>query len=282
MSETGGSRNAAGALRGRRAVITGASRGIGAAVAQRFAAEGAHVVITARTEERHDHLDGSLAITRARCQGYAGTVTSLTADLADPDSRATIVPIAEELLGGSIEVLVNNAAAGVHRPMETYSYRHRRLMFEVNFEAPLDLVQAVLPGMRARGEGWILNITSAAAQPLPGPPFRIGMPGNGIYAATKAAMDRATNQLAAELWGTGVRVNLLDPAKAVATEGTVAHLPDQPADFFEPVEVMAEACLVLCTCAAEMTGLSARDQTLLDELGRSIMTLDGRGPLSRS
>jgi hypothetical protein len=71
----------------------------------------------------------------------------------------------------------------------------------------------------------------------------------------------------------------LDPAKAVATEGTVAHLPDQPADFFEPVEVMAEASLALCTCAAEMTGVSARDQTLLDELNRPTMTLDGLGPL---
>jgi citronellol/citronellal dehydrogenase len=248
-------------------------------MAQRFAAEGAHVLITARTEERHDHLDGSLAATRERCEGYAGSVTSLTADLAEPDSRATIVSRAEQLLGGSVEVLVNNAAAGIHRPMETYSYRHRRLMFEVNFEAPLDLAQAVLPAMQSKGEGWILNITSAAARPLPGPPFRIGMAGNGIYAATKAALDRATNQLAAELWGSGIRVNLLDPVKAVATEGTVAHLPDQPADYFEPVEVMAEASLVLCTCAAEMTGVSARDQTLLDELGRTAMTLDGRGPL---
>jgi citronellol/citronellal dehydrogenase len=225
--------------------------------------------------ERHDHLPGSLALTVERCKGYGGFVTAYVADLADRTNRATIIPTAEDVLSGPVEILVNNAVAGIHRNMEEYSHRHRRLMFEVNFEAPLDLAQGVLPGMRARGEGWILNITSAAALPLPGPPFVIGMPGNGIYGATKAALNRATNQLAAELWPFRVRVNALEPVKAVATEGTLAHLPGKSANFFEPIEVMAEAALALCSGPPEMTGLVTRDLDLLDMLGRPPKSLDG-------
>jgi citronellol/citronellal dehydrogenase len=269
-----------GSLEGRRAVVTGASRGIGAAIAERFAAEGAAVVITARTVDQHDHLAGSLNETLARCRRHSDAVGVLAADLADPTDRLRIVPEAVAMLGGPIDVLVNNAAAGIHMPMADFPHTRRRIMFEVNVEAPLDLAQAVVPAMQAAGEGWIVNLSSAAARPVPGPPYAPGaMPGNGIYGATKAALDRATNALAAELWGTGIRINTLDPVKPVASEGAVAHLADRiPADRYAPVEVIVEAAVALATCPEEQTGHMLRDQELLDALGRTVMTLDGTRP----
>src|SRR5262245_52496613 len=106
-----------GRLDGRRAIVTGASRGIGAGLAERLSAEGAAVVITARTVDKHDHLAGSLNETLARCRRHGATVEAVAADLADPTDRARIVPEAVALLGGPIDVLVNNAAAGIHMPM---------------------------------------------------------------------------------------------------------------------------------------------------------------------
>jgi len=272
-----------GALDGRRAIVTGASRGIGAGIAERFTAEGAAVVITARTVDQHDHLEGSLNVTLARCRRHSDAVVVLAADLADPADRFRIVPESVAALGGPIDVLVNNAAAGIHMPMAEFPHKRRRIMFEVNVEAPLDLAQAVVPAMQDRGEGWIVNLSSAAALAVPGPPFVPGaMPGNGIYAATKAALDRATNALAAELWGTGIRINTLDPVKPVASEGAIAHLGDRiPADRYAPVEVIVEAALALATCPPEQTGHMVHDQHLLDTLGRTVMTLDGTRPLER-
>jgi NAD(P)-dependent dehydrogenase (short-subunit alcohol dehydrogenase family) len=269
-----------GALDGRRAIVTGASRGIGAGIAERFAAEGAAVVLTARTVAQHDHLEGSLNETLARCRVHSDAVLVIAADLADADDRLRIVPEAVAALGGPIDVLVNNAAAGIHMPMADFPHRRRRIMFEVNVEAPLDLAQAVVPAMLDAGEGWIVNLSSAAALPLAGPPYVPGaMPGNGIYAATKAALDRATNALAAELWGTGIRINTLDPVKPVASEGAIAHLADRiPADRYAPVEVIVEAAVALATCPPEQTGHRNHDQDLLDTLGRTVMTLDGTRP----
>jgi NAD(P)-dependent dehydrogenase (short-subunit alcohol dehydrogenase family) len=110
-----------------------------------------------------------------------------------------------------------------------------------------------------------------------GPPFVPPvMPGNGMYAVTKAALNRLTNALAVELWGTGIRINTLDPAKPVASEGAVEHLQGRiPADQFAPVEVMAEAALALATCGPDLTGQICVDQPLLDSLHRPVMTLDG-------
>jgi NAD(P)-dependent dehydrogenase (short-subunit alcohol dehydrogenase family) len=240
-------------------------------------------VVTARTVDRHDHLAGSLQETLERCRRHGrGAVHAVPGDLADPAGRLGIVPRAVAILGGPIEVLVNNAAAGIHRPLAEFTHRHRRIMYEVNVEAPLDLAQAVIPDMRDRGEGWIVNITSGSANLVPGPPYAPStMPGNSIYGATKAALNRLTNALAAELWGTGIRVNALDPARPVASEGAVAHLQDRlPADAFAPVEIMAEATLALCTCPPEQTGHVLHDAPFLEAIGATVMTLAGDRPLA--
>src|SRR3954463_2880624 len=122
---------------GRRALVTGASRGIGAAVAERLAAEGADVAITARTVDKHPKLSGSLRETHARLERYGRTVATVVADLADEEARQRIVPQAVEQLGGPIEILVNNAAAAMYNPLADYPLRRRRLLFDLNVHAPV-------------------------------------------------------------------------------------------------------------------------------------------------
>ena len=129
---------------GRNVIVTGASRGIGAAIAERLCAEGANVAIVARTIDKHDHLAGSLNETIARCARYGTRVEAVAADLADADSRATVVPRALELFDGRVDVLVNNAAAAIYQSLLSYPLKRRRLMFEVNVHAPLDLAQATV------------------------------------------------------------------------------------------------------------------------------------------
>ena len=116
---------------GRNVIVTGASRGIGAAIAERFAAEGAAVAITARTLDHHTGLAGSLSDTAERCARFGATVVTVVADLADSDDRARILPEAEAALGGPIDILVNNAAATIRRPAAEMALRHRRVVFEV-------------------------------------------------------------------------------------------------------------------------------------------------------
>jgi NAD(P)-dependent dehydrogenase (short-subunit alcohol dehydrogenase family) len=267
-------------LAGRRALVTGASRGIGAAVAERLAAEGADVVLVARTlEPDSSPLGGSLRETAARLATYGVRVETLVADLTDAESRAGIVPAAAELLGGPLEILVNNAAAAIYQPLADFPLRRRRLTFEVNVHAPLDLIQAVLPGMRDAGEGWIVNLSSASTRHVDGPPFDLVEPGSSlaVYAASKAALSRITNGLGAELAGTGIRVNDVRPAAAVLTEGAATLVGDtlRP-DQLETLEEMVEGVLALCDCPEDVTGRTTVSLDLIRDRGLAVRGLDGR------
>jgi citronellol/citronellal dehydrogenase len=268
----------AGALEGRNAIVTGASRGIGLGIAQRLAAEGANVAISARTVDAHPSLPGSLNQTLARLRALgSGKHVAIAADLASAEDRARIVPEARAALG-PIDILVNNAAAAIYQSLLDYPLKRRRLMLEVNLLAPIDLAQAVIPEMCQRGAGWIVNLSSATARHN-GPPFRTEpmMTTTGYYGATKAALNRATNSLAAELCSRGIRVNTLEPRAGVLSPGAqvlAGHVLTD--DLLEPLETMAEAALVLCTCGPERTGRVHVSLDLLEELEREVRTLDGR------
>ncbi len=265
-------------LKGRRALVTGASRGIGAGIVERLAAEGADVVAVARTLAQHDHLDVSLRQTVARAARHGSVVVALVADLADDASRDGLVDRAAALLGGPVDVLVNNAAAAIYQPLADFSLKRRRLTFEVNVHAPLDLAQQALPAMIAAGEGWIVNVSSATANLRSGPPFEIPQPGTAmaVYGASKAALNRLTNGLGAELFGTGVRVNTVEPRFGVLTEGAAALVGEKyDADVFESLEQMAEGVLALCDCPEDVTGGVRVSLDLLESAGISARGLDG-------
>jgi len=200
------------------------------------------------------------------------------ADLANPSACAHIVDRVEKDLG-PVDILVNNAARAFYEPAQSISEKRMRLSFELNFMAPFGLMQRVIPGMRERGSGWILNISSALARLPSGPPFDESARGlgGGTYAATKAALERMTVALAAELHEEGVAVNALAPVAAVMTDAVeqLGVVPDDPS-MLEPLEVMAEAALALCTCDPRvMTGRVAISAQLLEELGRAARSLDG-------
>jgi citronellol/citronellal dehydrogenase len=263
---------------GRRAVVTGASRGIGAAIAERLAADGAAVAIVARTVDAHPTLPGSLTETAERLRAYGATVAIISADLADGDDRARIVPEAVEQLGGPIDILVNNAAAAMYAQPSEMPLKRRRLTFEVNVHAPLDLAQAALPAMLERGEGWIVNVSSATASHAAGPPFRRqGLAATtGMYGASKAALNRETNALGHELWGRGIRVNTVEPRAAVMSEGAevlAGHVIRD--DQKESMEEMVEAAVYLCDCDESSTGAVHVSLDLIADRRLTVMTLDG-------
>ena len=266
-------------LGGHRVLVTGASRGIGAAFAERAAAEGADVAVVARTRDRHHHLSGTLNKTARRLQPYGNRVVVIVADLADGDDRWRIVPEAVEGLGGPIDVLVNNAAAAIYAPPMDYPLRRRQTTFEVNVHAPLDLIQAVVPGMIDGGEGWIVNLSSSAARIIAGPPFDMSAnwPTMAIYGASKAALNRLTNGLGQALWGSGVRVNTVQPRTGVVSEGSealVGGVVDTAG--WESMEEMVEGILALCDCAAEVTGGVHVSTELVARMGRPVRGLDGK------
>jgi NAD(P)-dependent dehydrogenase (short-subunit alcohol dehydrogenase family) len=249
--------------------VTGASRGIGAAIALRFAADGAAVAITARTAEEGDHrLAGSLATTADRIRQAGGTVLPIVADLAKAADRARVIETVERELG-PLDVLVNNAAVTYFEPVRDFAERHFEVMFAVQVRAPFDLVQRVLPGMRERRRGWILNISSRAAVHPAGPPYT-GRGGSTVYGMCKAAIERFSSGLASEVYADGIAVNALSPSGLVPTPGVVFHhLTDGvPPERLEAPEVMAEAAYALCTGdPASLTGRVTYARPLLEELG---------------
>ncbi len=245
-----------GRFAGRRALVTGASRGIGAALAVELARQGADVAITARTLDAHPTLPGSLRETASAIEAHGRRALPLVADLTDADDRAGIVADAAAGLGGPVEILVNNAAAAIYQPLVDFPLKRRRLVFEVNVHAPLDLAQAALPAMLAAGEGWIVNVSSGSAthRSAPFPTTALGST-IGVYGASKAALNRLTNALAEELWGSGVRVNTVEPRNAVHSEGADLLVGGElPADLYETMADMVAGTLVLCDCPPETSG----------------------------
>lgn len=236
------------------------------------------MAVTARTLDAHPTLPGSLTATAARIAASGGSAVTIAADLTDEADRARIVPAAVEGLDGSIDILVNNAAAAIYQPMLDYPLRRRRLTFEVNVHAPLDLIQAVTPAMVENGEGWIVNISSASARLAPGPPFRTAGVATtiGIYGASKAALDRETNAMAVDLWGKGIRVNCVEPRAAVMSEGAEVLIGGQLSpNQIESMEQMVEATVALCRCGPDLTGRVCVSLDLIDELGLEVRNLDG-------
>ena len=254
------------------ALVTGASRGIGEAIARRFAAEGAAVAVSARTINEGDHpLSGSITSTVTSIEDAGGRAVAVAADLARPEDRRALIDSVERELG-AIDVLVNNAAVTYFEPTETFSARHYALMLEVQVRAPFELAQLVLPGMRARKRGWILNISSGAARHPEGPPYSRRGHGGTVYGMCKAALERFTSGLAAEVYEDGIAVNALSPSGLVPTPGVVYHGLDRdvPADALEPAEVMAEAALALCSGdPAALTGRITYARPFLAELTSS-------------
>lgn len=246
--------NKSGVLAGKVAVVTGASRGIGEAIALRYAMEGAKVVVSARTVEEGDHvLEGSINGVVKRIRDAGGEAHAVRCDLAIEEHRTNLIKETEDAFG-SVDILCNNAAVTYFVPVADFKEKHYRLMMEVQVYAPFHLSQMVLPAMKEKGSGWILNISSHAALH---PAKDAGGRGGTVYGMCKAALERFTTGLASEVYQDGIGVNVISPG-LVATPGVVHHklvTKDTPEERITPVEHMAEACLRLSYGdAKELTG----------------------------
>jgi NAD(P)-dependent dehydrogenase (short-subunit alcohol dehydrogenase family) len=185
-------------LEGKTALVTGAGRGIGQAVAVDLAAAGTTVALMARSEDQ-------LAETAQRVKHLGGTAVVVPADLADLSQATRAVHLVNDQLG-SVDVLINDAAmVGPLGPAVSVDPTEWAVTFSVNVVAAAALSFAVLPVMVERGWGRIVNVSSAIAA-HPG-----AMVGMNAYAASKAALEAHTVNLAAELAGSGVTVNAFRP-----------------------------------------------------------------------
>ncbi|MGE0216774.1 SDR family NAD(P)-dependent oxidoreductase [Mycolicibacterium sp.] len=270
-------------LSGRTALVTGSSRGIGRAVAQRLAAEGAVVAVTARSYEpslstragQSTALPGTIGETIALIEAAGGQAFGIAADLEDPDQRAALIDQVVDRTG-RIDILVNNAGYADYSiiadmPMETFERT-----VEHYVRTPFMLTQKAIPHMRSQGQGWIVNVGSVTGL-APVRPYREYNKSSGdvIYASMKAALHRFTQGVAAELLDDDIAVNAVGPSSAVRTPGAASLIPDTFPT--EPVEYLAETVLAMChRPAAERTGLVAFSLHYPWSQQLPVHSLDGR------
>jgi len=279
-------------------VVTGASRGIGRAIAVACAAEGARVAVVARTEAQWDpRMPGTIHDTVSEITATGGTAFAVAADLADPDQVDTVIERARSALG-PIGILVNNAAltipgrpptapranepgaASAHAsppaPSQlprnsflSFPLRGFRLHLEIGLFATYRLMQLALPDMIDAGRGGIVNISSLAGfLPGEGPYAHPGVPGAIAYGGNKAALHHLTQSVAIEMQAYGVAINVLSPSEPVLTPGNLVAATGET-DWANP-EDFAEAVVRLTVAdPQETTGqLLWSDDVLHPERGR--------------
>lgn len=189
---------------GKTALVTGGNSGIGRAVATQLGARGARLVVTGRDAARGEETVASI-------RGAGGVADFVPADLLDVDGVRALARKATELGGGHVDVLVNSAGIFPFGPTADVEERQFDQVFAINVKAPFYLVAELAPGMAARGEGAIVNVTTMVAS--------FGQAGMALYGSSKAALQLLTKMWAAEFGPSGVRVNSVSPGPTL-TEGT--------------------------------------------------------------
>jgi NAD(P)-dependent dehydrogenase (short-subunit alcohol dehydrogenase family) len=235
-----------GALDGRTAIVTGASRGIGAAVARALDAAGARVALVARSA---DQLDDVAA-------GLANDPVVIPADLGRPDGPTAAAATALAAFDGRLDVLVNNAGIAVRKDSEDLQLDEMDRLWNVNVRSALLLTAAILPAMLERQSGSIVSISSISGVR--------GAPRRALYAATKAALDGMTRALAMEYGPRGIRANSVAPgvvetdlwrenlAKPGVTEAVLDVIPTRR--FSTPEEVADTVVFLASDASRAITG----------------------------
>ncbi len=245
-------------LEGKRAVVTGGGRGIGAEVARSLAAEGASVVVCSRTRSEVESIAGELT--------EAGhTAFALTCDVAEPTQVSALAAAARERLGG-VDILVNNAGIAPSAPLRSVTLEEWERVFAVNMTGTFLCTQAFLPAMIAAGWGRVVNIASIAG--------KVGHPYIAAYAASKHAVLGFTRSVAMEAAAHGVTVNAICPGyvDTSLTDGSVERIVAKTGiSAAQAVEYMKKtspqgrlidaeevAYLTLCLCDPRARGVNGQ------------------------
>lgn len=226
-------------LTGKIALITGASRGIGAAVAQRFAREGAHVILVARSKEDLEKVDDAI-----RAEG--GTATLVPLDLGKPENIETLAAsIAQRF--GKLDILIGNAATlGTLTPLTHDSPENWRRIMELNVNANWELLRCFDAPLRASETGRAIFVTSGITERA--------APYWGAYAASKAALETMVTTYAAEVAKTNLRVNLLDPGR-VRTQMRANAYPGEDPETLPTPETTTDVFLDLASPTCTLHGV---------------------------
>ncbi len=216
-------------------VVTGASSGIGAAAARAFAAEGGHIVLVARSAPPLEQLAGEIV-------AAGGRALAVPVDVSDPGVPERLLERAARELGG-IDVLVNNAGVNHRGAVEERTDAELAQIVAVNLTAPILLTHAVLPHLRRRGAGAIVNVASLAG--------RVPLPYEATYSATKFGLRAFSFSLAEELAGSAITVSVVSPGPVdtgfIMTD--LDHVPDLV--FSQPVSTAAQIAALVLDSAAD-------------------------------
>ncbi|MCX4094766.1 SDR family NAD(P)-dependent oxidoreductase [Nocardia sp. alder85J] len=243
-------------LAGKVAFVAGASRGIGATVAEALAAAGATVAVAARSETE-GKLPGTIGAVADRITAAGGRALPVPCDVSDEESVNAAVATTVDAFGG-IDILVANAGVLWMGPIETTPLKRWQLCLDVNLTGVFLVTKAVIPHVRARGGGSLIAITTTGVDMIDR--------GANAYWVSKAAAERLYLGLASDLKGDNIAVNCLSPSRVVLTEGWAAGGGGVkiPPEAIEPPEAMANAAVLLAgQDATGITGTVQRSETLV-------------------
>ena len=246
-------------LKDKVAIVTGASRGIGKAIAVGFANAGANVVVAARSDqEKDDRFPGTIYKTADEIEKMGRGALPVKCDITDEESVNSMVDAALREFG-TIDILVNNAGVAFYYPVVETPLKKWEIVLNVNLKGVFLCSKAVLPTMIGKKSGAIINISSLAGQER----YEGMVPTGLAYGVAKAGVDRFTWGLAAEVGKYNIAVNCLKPKKVVSTEGMRFWMPEKERGEWTTAEKMVKCAIFLGSQnAASVTGTVATDEEL--------------------
>jgi NAD(P)-dependent dehydrogenase (short-subunit alcohol dehydrogenase family) len=251
-------------LKDKIAIVTGSSRGLGKAIAIGLAREGANIVVAARTETDNAKLPGTIYQTAEEIRSLGQQACPVRCDVTDERS---VVDMAQQALKqfGHVDILVNNAGIAFYHPVVETPLKRWELVLRVNITGAFLCSREVIPAMIKQGSGSIINISSLAASEES---ENAAVPTGLAYAVSKAALDRFTRGLAAEVKQHNIAVNALKPRRVVDTEGMRFWMPHaDKSEWQSPAKMVRGAILLAAQDASGITGAVATDDELCARQG---------------
>ncbi|MBN1368518.1 MAG: SDR family NAD(P)-dependent oxidoreductase [Dehalococcoidales bacterium] len=247
-------------LKGKVAIVTGASRGLGKAIALGFAREGADVVIAARSDVENPKFGGSIFKTAEEVKAIGQKALPVQCDVTSEDSVNAMVQKAQQEFGG-VDILVNNAGVAFYAPVVETPLKRWEMVIRVNIIGAFLCCKTVIPLMVKRGGGSIINISSLAANDRH---EDVPIPTGVAYGVAKAGLERFTFGLASELGKDNIAVNAIKPVRVVNTEGMRFWMADaDKSEWQSPDKMVACAVFLAQQDACGVTATVASDDELV-------------------